>query len=446
MRPPRFQRAAGLTPSERLLAEIADRSFLKLWTYPNPYKELNRELADLIVVFGDDVLLFSDKGGAYPESGDQTLDWTRYYRSAITQSAAQLRTAEHWIRRSPDRVYLDVRCTERLPVALPPAARVNIHRICVAPAATEAARARAGVDGLAIDPGVAGDERLYTVGQVQGCQGWVHVFDEDTLAAVMPALSTTPDFIAYLRAKEALIGAGGLAYAASEKDLLAIYLANERGFPDRLRPLTAPAGTWNALIVHPQFRAAQALNLRAAVWDSWIDRITVAAVNNDLVFGNDVPIQDIEKIVRIMAAEDRFDRRVLSEAVMQRAVRALDAKGKVSSLVPSQANADVVYVLLVAHHDLGRESYEDYREARRLELYLRCKAAVIARPNAARLVGLGLDTPNGRGGSEDFIYLEAADLTADERAAAAAMRQDLGYFIEGQVEVNRVVGDEYPDI
>lgn len=114
MRPPRFQRAAGLTPSERLLAEIADRSFLKLWTYPNPYKELNRELADLIVVFGDDVLLFSDKGGAYPESGDQTLDWTRYYRSAITQSAAQLRTAEHWIRRSPDRVYLDVRCTERL--------------------------------------------------------------------------------------------------------------------------------------------------------------------------------------------------------------------------------------------------------------------------------------------------------------------------------------------
>jgi hypothetical protein len=446
MRPPRFQRAAGLTASERLLAEIADRSFLKLWTYPNPYKELNRELADLLVVFGDDVLLFSDKGGAYPDSGDHTLDWTRYYRSAITQSAAQLRTAEHWIRRSPDRVYLDVRCTEHLPITLPPAARINVHRICVAPAATEAARARAGLDGLAINPSVVGDERLYTVGQVQGCRGWVHVFDEDTLAAVMPALSTTPDFIAYLRAKETLIGEGGLAFAASEKDLLAIYLVNERAFPERLWPVTAPAGTWNALIVHPQYRAAQALNRRAGVWDSWIERITGAAVHQDLVFGNDVAIPDIEKIVRIMAAEDRFNRRVLSEAVMERAVRALDAKGKVASLLPSQASTDVVYVLIIAHHDPERESYEDYREARRMELFLRCKAAVIARPDAGRFVGLGLDTPNGRGGSEDFIYLEAADLTVEERAAAAAMRQELGYFIEGRVEVNRVLGNEYPEL
>ena len=446
MIPPRFQRAAGLTTSERLLAEIADRSFLKLWTYPNPFKEVNRELADLIVVFGDDVLLFSDKAGAYPDSGDPTLDWTRYFRGAITESAAQLRTAENWIRRHPDRVFLDVRCTERLPVALPPAARMNIHRICVAPAATEAARSRAGLDGLAIDPGVAGDQRAYTVGQVHGCQGWVHVFDEDTMRVVMPALSTTPDFVAYLRAKEALIAAGGLAFAASEKDLLAVYLLNERAFPEALWPLTAPAGTWGELANHPQFRAAQALNRRAAFWDRLIEKITGAAVARELVAGNDIELPDIEKILRIMASEDRFDRRILSETILERATRARNVQGRLSSLIQSQATADVIYVLLVADHHAERESYEAYRETRRMELYLRCKAAVIARPDAGRFVGLGLDTPNGRGSSEDFIYLDAADLTPEERDEASVMRQEMGYFIEGRAELNQIVGDEYPDV
>lgn len=444
MRPPRFQRAAGLTPSERLLAGIADRSFLKLWTYPNPFKERNRELADLIVVFGDDVLLFSDKGGAYPDSGDEALDWSRYYRGAVADSARQLRTAENWIRRHPDRVYLDVRCETPLPVALPIASRMRVHRICVAPAATEPARRRGGMAGLAIDPAIVGDAQPYTVGQVQGCQGWVHVFDEDSLAEVMPALSTTSDFVAYLRAKEDLLTTGGLTFAASEKDLLAIYLLNERAFPARLRPVNAPAGTWAGLAAHPQYRAAQARNQNSALWDALIERITVAAVNRDLVFGNDVDLADIEKIVRVMASEDRFERRILAQAIYERAVRARGAK--VASLLPSQASADVVYVLLIADHDPGREPYETYREFRRRELFLRCKAAVIARPDAARFVGLALDAANGRGGSEDFIYLEAADLTAEDRLEAARMREQMNYFIEGRAELNHVAEDEYPEL
>ncbi|MNL80557.1 hypothetical protein D3C87_2074440 [compost metagenome] len=57
------------------------------------------------------------------------------------------------------------------------------------------------------------------------------------MATVLPNLSTAPDFTAYLRAKEALIAAGGLEPAASEKDLLAVYLTNERSFPEIGLPL-----------------------------------------------------------------------------------------------------------------------------------------------------------------------------------------------------------------
>lgn len=443
MIPPRFERARGLTSSERILADIADRSFLSLWTYPNPYKERNRELADLIVVFGDDVILFSDKAGAYPDSGDPALDWSRYYRSAIAESARQLRTAEQWIRRFPDRVYLDVRCETPLPLTLPPTNRLRVHRICVAPAATEAARARAGQTGLAIEPGVVGDARPYAVGEVAGCQGWVHVFDEDSMTVVLPTLSTTRDFVAYLRAKEDLITAGGLQFSPSEKDLLAVYLRNERGFPAPRRPLTVAQGTWDALAAHPQFQAAQALNRRGDLWDLLIERLTAAVVQRNAIIGNDVGMDDFERIIRHMAAEDRFDRRVLSGAILDRAQRAVGAA--IASILPSQANPTLAYVLLIKDHD-PTEPYEVYREARRAETLLRVQAAAVAMPGLGTIIGLGLDAANGRGGSEDFIYLDAAGASPADRARWAEMRQALGYFIEGRAEQNRVVEEEYPEL
>lgn len=240
MIPPRFERAEGLTASERILAEIADQSFLKLWTYPNPY-----DLSE-------------------PLQGPRTLRPDRRVRRRCPVLGQGRRLSLHR-RRSPrlepflslrdhrvgptaphrqeletaisDHVFLDVRCQTPLPVALPPVARLRVHRICVAPAATEAARDRGGQTGLAIVPAVAADERPYAVGLITGCQGWVHVFDEDTMATVLPNLSTAPDFTAYLRAKEALIAAGGLEPAASEKDLLAVYLTNERSFPEIGLPL-----------------------------------------------------------------------------------------------------------------------------------------------------------------------------------------------------------------
>lgn len=42
-----------VTTTERMLAEFCDKSFLKLWTYPNPYKDDGHELCDLLAVFGN---------------------------------------------------------------------------------------------------------------------------------------------------------------------------------------------------------------------------------------------------------------------------------------------------------------------------------------------------------------------------------------------------------
>lgn len=70
--------AKGTTDSERALARLARRAFLSLWSYPNVYSDEGRsggkgdgnELADLLVVFGNDVLLFSDKHCAFQSDVD----------------------------------------------------------------------------------------------------------------------------------------------------------------------------------------------------------------------------------------------------------------------------------------------------------------------------------------------------------------------------------------
>jgi hypothetical protein len=47
--------------AERYLGHLALRSFLRLWTVPNPFKKAGKELTDLLIAFGNDLIIVSDK-------------------------------------------------------------------------------------------------------------------------------------------------------------------------------------------------------------------------------------------------------------------------------------------------------------------------------------------------------------------------------------------------
>lgn len=437
MIPPRFQRAGGLNRSERILAELADRSFLKLWTWPNLFMKQNSELTDLLVVFGDDVILFSDKGGAYPDKGPPELDWSRYFRHAIQESARQLNRAEGWLERFPAQVFLDARCRIPLPIVIPRRESRRIHRICVAPAAAEAAQARNGLPGLRLEPAVVGDARPFTIGRVEGVCGWVHVFDEFSLSNVMRELSTTPDLIDYLRAKEALMDRGGLASAPSESDLLAHYILNDRAFGAGA-PLVVADGLWTGLQAHPQYQAREDRDRVSYYWDRLIDQLAGAYVDRNLEMGNDLEVHQFEPIIRMMAGENRFNRRLLSLAITDRIAR----NQSVGTILPS-SDPDLHYVLLVARRD-DAESYPEYRQRRPQELQLRLLAAKAARPDLRRLVGIGLDTAAERGGSEDLAFADTATWGDDLLAFGHEVRANMEYFLDDRMVFERQIEDEFP--
>jgi hypothetical protein len=437
----RFKKSQGLTISEQILAELCEKTFLRLWTYPNLWKKPGKELADLLIVFRDDVLIFSDKSCAFPDTGDAMLDWRRWFRRAIANSAHQIQQAERWIRTRPDQVFLDSRCTERLPLRLPNLERLRVHRICIATGAADRCLAVIGQASLAIDLNVTDDIRQFTVGRVQGTAGWLHVLDGTGLNLLLEELSTVSDVVAYLDAKSKLFDGGMFQGASSEADLLAQYLWHGRSFPSIARPYFLRPNLWRHIGTDAHFQAGRRENAVSILWDRLIEYLTQNYLESTLELGNELEVADYEELARIMASESRFHRRVLSKAILERAERARD--GKIGSLLPSE-QPDVVYVLLIGRGPQGGD-YAEYRADRTCELQLRCLAAKAARSNCRYVVGIALDARGLPGSSEDFVYLDTKDWTDEVIAGAVRIRDEMHYFLPGKAIESRVNEDEYPE-
>jgi hypothetical protein len=78
-----IKKGEGVTAAERYPKRLCDRSFLSLWSYPGLFRDQKgpggqgKELCDLLVVFEDDIILFSDKDCKFPCTGDTDVDWRR---------------------------------------------------------------------------------------------------------------------------------------------------------------------------------------------------------------------------------------------------------------------------------------------------------------------------------------------------------------------------------
>ena len=268
-------RSEGVTSSERYLQRLCERTFLRLWSYAGVYRDQGRsggkgdgrEVCDLLVVFGDHILLFSDKFCAYTDTGDPGVDWSRWYKKAVRKSADQLWGAEGHLLTYPDNLYVDRACTQRFPIPLPDRSRAIIHRIAVAHGAAEHCRAHfgGGSGSLMLNASVVGDAELFTIGQVALAKGFVHVLDDTTLDIILDTLDTISDFVAYLTRKERFLTGARMIFAAGEEDLLAYYLryTDDNGEHDFVAPdgtgrldeydgVWIDEGHWEEFQRHPQ--------------------------------------------------------------------------------------------------------------------------------------------------------------------------------------------------
>jgi hypothetical protein len=434
----RFKRSSGITPSEKILADLCDTSFLTLWSYPNLFKKRGKELCDLLVIFGDDVIIFSDKSCAFPRTGNLTLDWVRWYRKSITDSVHQLSQAERWLRSYPDKVFLDAGCTAPLPIELPRAPSMQVHHVCIALGATERAEEETGKKALKIF--TCKREERFAIGKIIEAKGWVHVFDENNFPVLLKELSTAADFLEYLKKKEGLFDSGNFIYAESELDLMAYFLWHGREFPIPAAIFKLDPDLWEKVEADPQFLAGRKENEISVFWDRLIEYLTHHYMQETLERGNELSVPDYERGVRVMASETRFHRRVLTKCILERADRAKG--GYIGSILPS-ARLNTHYVLLIGPGDGGKD-HAAYRKARNEQLYARCIASKAARPATNFIIGLGMDARGVKGTSEDFIFMDTSDWSEQRLAAAEKLRQELSLFVDGKTAETKLSESEYP--
>ncbi|MGH1506993.1 hypothetical protein [Ralstonia solanacearum] len=461
--------AQGTTDSERALAGLARKAFLSLWSYPNVYSDEGRsagkgdgkELVDLLVVFGTDVLLFSDKHCAFQSDVDIKVAWPRWYKRAIEKSVRQLAGAENFLRRFPDRVFVDKSCQTKLPVSLPDPRLARYFLIAVTRGGHEAAARHFGggsSGSLMLDSMLEGDahyEQPFKVGFPLKGRRFVHVLDEVTVDTLLEELDTVPDLVDYLSCKERYFGANGIfMHVAGEEELLARYMCTmENGrhalpkAPHGASAVILSEGDWRFYRSSPQRAAKREADQGSYMWDALIEYQASFVRAGTAIGLPELPPETIdhERILRALAAEPRLARRELARH-FRFALSKSEPGKKFARMTLSVDNMSRAYVFL-ATPKLPDVDYRAYREMRSNALLAYCHGIKVRFPHVTEAIGIASEPFSEKAATQDFLYVDlTGEMSPEESAAWKATMEELDVLQAPAEDVQYlgIKGSEFP--
>lgn len=436
-----IKKSQGVTRTEELLSVLCDNTFLKLWSYPNPFKEDGKELCDLIAVFADHVFVFFDRESRKFDGAikDVAVTWDRWKKEAIDKQIRTAKGAERYVRCGRP-IFLDNRQTVRFPLQILPDAK--FHKIVVAHGAKEACQqfSMENIYGsLAISYGGsdAPPSAFPFVVHIDRSDP-VHVLDSHNLSIIFRELDTFYDLVRYIQEKERAIERYSLFCYCGEEDLIAHYFMNydkrrkvyRIGDDDKdIDFLIIHEGEWKSLIESGPYVRRQEANRVSYFWDELIQKTCQNALdgtllgNSDLLSGNSA--------LHEMAKEPRFARRALSKHIID----AIDSfpestEGtwrKLSYMRSFYQDTGYVFLQLKC---LRRGDYEtDYRPKRQIMLEIACGVARNKFSGLKKVVGIAMDAPKYSGvNSEDFILLECSSWPSELRDHYREANRYLNFF------------------
>lgn len=287
-------------------------------------------------------------------------------------------------------------------------------------------------------------QAAFTIGVLDRSKHFVHVLDELSLEVVMDEVDTITDFVQYLVAREAFLSDASMTVVATgEEQLMAVYISqgddSEHDFlPDgigREKPdlVMYDDSHYSGLRKRPEYVKKKLQDERSRAWDKMLEwliqlgdpRLVHKEVNQ--------PNHETEQGLRLMAAEPRFRRHLLTEALVEMlAAAAKEPRKRRARVFTTHEQPDLVYIFLVTPK-LQTETDDEYRRARVAMLYLYCRSAKLKFPKADTFIGLGLDHPakDYDMSSEDVIVFTCDEYTPEQRAEAEKIREEFGILGSG---------------
>lgn len=434
------QKSEGLTKTEQRLAALGYKTFLKLWSYPNPYKmQTNgKELCDLLVVFDNHIIIFSDKDCSYGDSGNPQVDWRRWYKKAIQKSAEQLIGAKNWIINYPDRIAIDAKCTKKFPFEVKITTDTKFHLICVAHGASERCKKyfSGGDGGLCINNQIVGelhtspDSFPFHVGRVfPEEENFVHVFDDASYANILQELDTIQDFLGYLEARKELLLTKNI-FAESENNILAQHIQGViRGSSINLQMSSRDYSDiiFAGAMLEDVKRSVQYINWKKKMkksyfWDGLLQRTFFFIENGLSLWTTAATIREQGMLFEQMAREDRAHRYILSDGFLSFFFSA-DSDTRGTRLICDCDRPDVGYLLFLFPRKEWMED-KDYRFVRRTMLTDYCMITKLDYPLLKHIIGVAHESSSVKYSSEDFVYLDATEWSDKQQQEALSLKKE----------------------
>ena len=386
----------GLTESERFVTSLCNRSFLKLWTHPNPIGKKGKELCDCLITCGDHIIIISVKENNYKDTGDK-VGWERWQKAAIEKSASQIWGAERWIEGIAEVERKDGRI-----ITLPEKNRRIYHRVSVS---------LGGTGKVPIKWGNFGN-------------GFVHVCDEFSVGILFSALDTITDFVGFLSESERLVDAGvQLIFSGGGiEDLLACYMQNSFSFENIEDPSSTliflESDIWEGFSKSDEFDDYKESVKISYIWDRLIEIYADDLLTDGMfdMHSEEVTYNDLALVE--MALQPRLYRASIAEAFT-------DFINNKSEEVKSRAvlgYGRTAFVFL-----LGPTSD---RQARARELALRCLVVRGRVEDIDTVVGIGRDRLHSStvGYSSDLAYIHMSEWSKEYDDKVTEIQKELGYF------------------
>lgn len=370
--------------AEEWITELAEKTFISDWCYPNPRLPDGKELCDLLIVYDDTAIIWQIKDLKLGDDG-------KYSHREVQKNLRQVIGARRQLvdLKTPLTLTNPRRGTE----LFDPSKIKTVHLISA----------------------LVGSGEDHSSFMEEYKKHTVHVFSREFIEIALNELDTISDFCYYLDKKEHLVRTNThLMVLGGEKELLGFFLLNNRSFErisrsesGKVASAIIDEGIWREFTSRPEVTKRDAHNHISYLWDELINIAHECG-------------SDYEQVARELARPNRFFRRILSKAFYDGSIRA--AK-EVPPLFRRLIDIDgVTYCFIFTDNTIDRESRKDALAT----------TAFVARgikKENKKVVGIATEKGFSDGRSFDFVFIELPEWTAVNEATFNQVRRDTEIFL-----------------
>jgi hypothetical protein len=256
--------------------------------------------------------------------------------------------------------------------------------------------------------------------------GFVHVLDEQALAATLSELDTITDFVRYLSDVGAIAERGikPVFEGGGPEDILGLYIQNGPSFgmvgPDGAIPdlVIITGDIWKGVVASAEYESRNADMESSYAWDRLIEHYADDLLTDGMFDMHSKQVTKNELALVAMAMQPRGHRANLADSL----IAYLGPSGGKIAARAIVADNGTAFVFL------GGDSGD--REHRVRELALRCLVVRGRCEGVSTVVGIATErlTQRKNGHSSDIVYVQMAEWSAQDAVGVDEIQKNLGYF------------------